>query len=362
MYTYYRTVTIDNTKVPGDLTDHPFLFNTTHNDLRTIINGGHVTSLSGYDIVFSANIDGSSPYAHEIEKYDPVTGQFVAHVKISAISSTVPTVFYIVYGDSGVTTSQEDIVGVWDNDFKMVQHFHGANVAALDDSTSLNNDVVASVGDPAYRQTGVAGYCVILDGNDSFSLNNAGSLSPEANDFTVEAWIRTTTDPGAAYSYLWVDYNGTARVALAFYDNLYTRGYFRDSGGDEAAAGANALNFDDDVWHHLLMTRVGTTVNSYWDGALQNDYQLIDPDLGAITVNGGAAPEIGRLNVTGSYYTGSIDEMRISKGLARSLDYTTTTYNNIFSPGTFYALGAEQGSPIRIPRAGVSYSSCLGVV
>jgi hypothetical protein len=45
----------------------------------------------------------------------------------------------------------------------------------------------------------------------------------------------------------------------------------------------------------------------------------------------------------GHYFTGSIDEIRVSNS-ARSADWIAAEYNNQVSPGSFYALGSEQFS------------------
>jgi len=52
-YSYQRVIVIDHTKVPNtDQANFPFLFNTTDPSLATVANGGHVSSSSGYDMIF----------------------------------------------------------------------------------------------------------------------------------------------------------------------------------------------------------------------------------------------------------------------------------------------------------------------
>ena len=100
-YTYYREITIDPNNVPGDLTDFPFLFNTSHADLKTVANGGKIENTASggasgsltipADLVFSPSQDGSDPYDFEVEKYDPATGELIAHVRIPSLSSSADT-------------------------------------------------------------------------------------------------------------------------------------------------------------------------------------------------------------------------------------------------------------------------------
>jgi hypothetical protein len=97
-YSYQRSIVIDHTKVPNtDQADFPFLFNTIDLTLASTANGGHVTSSSGYDIIFSTDPDGLTQLDHELEQYNPATGQVVAWVRIPTLSHTADTVLYVFY-------------------------------------------------------------------------------------------------------------------------------------------------------------------------------------------------------------------------------------------------------------------------
>ena len=65
-YSYQRAIVIDHTKVPNtDQTDFPFLFNTTDPSFAATANGGHVSSASGNDIIFSTDPSGQSTLDYE---------------------------------------------------------------------------------------------------------------------------------------------------------------------------------------------------------------------------------------------------------------------------------------------------------
>jgi len=357
-YGYYRAITIDHTKVPGNLTNHPFLFNTTHNDLRTVGNGGHVTSASGYDIVFSPNPDGSSRYDHEIEKYVTATGECVIHVRIPAISSTIDTVFYIVYGDSGVTTSQENITGVWDSNFKMVQHLNGANVAACDDSTSNNNDMAAEEGDPTYQQAGKIGYGIGYDGTGDV---NEYTASVGSSTQTWEVWIKFPTE--SATQIMWAERKSAAANPIT--GQIYTdgagklQGIVRDDAGNLNIS-TTAGTYDDNAWHYAVLVRNGNSVELFVDNASAG--ADASSAIGTITVDKYSLAAYW--NATFLDYrnllAGLLDEARASN-IVRSSDYITATYNNQNSPGTFYDIQAAE-QIARSPRSGVTFASCIGVV
>ena len=54
-FSYRMSVTVNASQVQnGPLSNFPFLFSSTNNNLRTTVNGGHVTNANGYDIIFRA--------------------------------------------------------------------------------------------------------------------------------------------------------------------------------------------------------------------------------------------------------------------------------------------------------------------
>jgi hypothetical protein len=123
-YSYHRTITILHSQVPNsDQTNFPVLFNTTDALLKTMANGGHVQSANGYDIIFTSDVAGSVKLNHEIEYYDPATGQFVAWVRVPTVSHAAPdTVIYLFYDNPGIAASQENPNAVWDSNYKGVAH------------------------------------------------------------------------------------------------------------------------------------------------------------------------------------------------------------------------------------------------
>jgi hypothetical protein len=151
-YSYQRSIVIDHTKVPNtDQVDFPFLFNTTAPSLATIANSGHVSSPSGYDIIFSTDPAGLTKLDHELEQYNPVTGQVIAWVRIPTLSHTTDTVLYVFYGNSSVTTSQQNPTGVWDSNYAAVYHLANVGTSTAADSTANGNTAtLASVATASY--------------------------------------------------------------------------------------------------------------------------------------------------------------------------------------------------------------------
>ncbi len=75
VYSAYRAVTIDHTKVPNtDQINFPVLISGTFPYLATVANGGNIQNANGYDIVFTSDADGTTKLDYEVESYNPVTG------------------------------------------------------------------------------------------------------------------------------------------------------------------------------------------------------------------------------------------------------------------------------------------------
>ncbi|KPJ58601.1 MAG: hypothetical protein AMJ46_13950, partial [Latescibacteria bacterium DG_63] len=124
-YSYRKRITIDHDQVDGscegDLSNFPLLVRIENNpDLKNRENGGDVENSNGYDIIFRG-FDGST-LSHEIEKYDGSAGTLVAWVKVPTLRADQDTVIYLCYGNSTITSSQENVTGVWDSNYKGVWH------------------------------------------------------------------------------------------------------------------------------------------------------------------------------------------------------------------------------------------------
>src|SRR5208283_4824361 len=141
-YSFQRAIAIDHTKVPNtDQVNFPFLFNTTDPAFATTANGGHVTSSTGNDIFFSTDPNGLTKLDHELEEYNPVTGQVVAWIRIPTLSHTTDTVLYVFYGNASITTPQQNPTGVWDSNYMGVWHVanNGGQLSLADSTSNANN-------------------------------------------------------------------------------------------------------------------------------------------------------------------------------------------------------------------------------
>lgn len=325
-YTYSRSITIDHTKVPtADQTNFPMLFSGTYSYLATVANGGLVTSSSGYDIIFTSDAACATKLDHEIEIYTAASGLVVMWVRVPTVATATDTVIYLCYGDSGVTTSQEAITGVWDSNFKGVWHLPNGTTLTSLDSTSNDNDATAT-GSP----TAVAGK---VDGGVTVSTGNyLGDTLAAAigTTNTVSAWVKFASLPSSggqgfhgAYAvdgaelFIW---NQTGTTYFALYGSAFVYGSAPSTG----------------VWYYLVATRNGTGTNGYLlylNGA-------VDITTTRSSGDSGSTFRIGRKGDGSDEMNGAVDEVRVSNSV-RSASWITTEYNNQSSPSTFYAVGSE---------------------
>jgi hypothetical protein len=182
-------------------------------------------------------------------------------------------------------------------------HMNGSNGSTTFADSSNNAITVTGYGNAqlstAQSKFGTAS--AYFDGTGDYLLT-ASSLAPlqmGTDDFTVEAFIRPTS---SVDSY-------RALIGLTTTDNetLYIfsgqlRWYI--SG---AAAGTIAV----DTWYHVAASREGTSLRVFIDGTLvDTSTNSVDITAGRLSVGSAGA-------LASEFFQGWIDELRITKGVAR---------------------------------------------
>ncbi len=175
---YRMNFTIDPAKVTCNLVNFPVLINQISNSNLTTY-----AQADGDDILFTDS--NQQKLDHEIEYYN--TGTLYAWVKVPSVSSSSDTDIYMYYGNSTVS-SQQNPTGVWDSNYKMVQHLSETSGTAYD-STSNNNDGTPRNGTD---QT-ITGK---IDGDDKFDGTDGCIEVPDATSLntisTIELWFKPT--------------------------------------------------------------------------------------------------------------------------------------------------------------------------
>ncbi|MBI4944791.1 MAG: DUF2341 domain-containing protein, partial [Bacteroidetes bacterium] len=336
-YAYYKSITIDHTKVDEALTDYPLLFSVTDSELAGTGSGGYVTNANGYDIIFK-DADGNL-LDFEIEHYDSATGQYIAWVKIPTVldkNQSDNTVIYMYFANNSITSSQENVAGVWSSGYQAVWHYDdAAGSGTVEDSTGNYDGTVQ--GSATQGSTGLIGTAVTLNNgsNDYITVSSTAAIANSSTS-TLEVWVNASSQ-AVIYGF----YSETAAAPnpngvgyLFFKYDLYGGVMFAtatDSGGVYLSS---ATSYPDSTWTQFVCVFDGTNLTFYKDGSLLGTTAGTASDSTINDIN------IGSFN---GYFKGLLDEMRTST-VARSSGWISTQYNNQSNPGGFSTEGSKQAS------------------
>lgn len=317
-YNFRKKFTIDNTQVSGssDLTDFPILFSVTDTDFRSTANGGDVESSNGFDITFTSS-DGSTQLEHELESYNASTGEVIAWVKIPTLGATTDTDFFVYYGNSSQTTSQNS-TDTWDSNYQLVYHMEDGTT----DATSNNNIGTDNGTASATGQIGNA-RDFELDDSDFISVPDDPSLDISGN-ITISFWHNHESTAGPD-----LILKGNSNSYEASFNNGNLRMRFRKNGGNELTTNTNG---NTGVWYYYTFVQSSTGRAIYRDGVELNS----DGNTTAFNTNN----DVLQISKSTDPADGIIDEVRISD-VDRSGDWIVTEYNNQNNPGTFYSEVAD---------------------
>ena len=230
-------------------------------------------------------------------------GGWVGH--LSNVRLVVGTALYT----STFTPSTEPLTAVTNTEF--LCNFTNASIY---DATGKN---VLETVDNAQVDTTTVKYgtgAMEFDGTgDHLATNgNPNLFAFGSGDFTIECWVYFNSLSGAQ-----IIYDGRPSTAQTTQPTIYTSGstlYYYTNSGNRITATTLSVS----TWYHIALTRSGTDtklfVNGTQSGSTYTDstvYTNSDgrPFIGADSFNNGSPP--------GNFMNGFIDDLRITKGIAR---------------------------------------------
>lgn len=316
----------------GTLDDFPVLFSVVDQQLADR------ASADGSDIYF---VDGLTlaRLQHEIEKWDPDTGELVAWVRIPALSGLLDTVIYIHYGDPELAQPGNPRQ-VWSSDFSAVWHLAQdpgpGGAGDIVDSTTGNDGTAHDSMQAGDLVAGQIGAAIDFDGSDdeiTFTNPLSGGTS-----HTISAWVNQRSTN-----------NDDAIVVLGNGAMNQARWLYGARAGDEVAFGfytndhISSINIENDGWRLLHWTYDGSTSRLYINGAQQGG----SVTSGTVNTQGNTG-WIGNVSDTdfgtNMNLNGQIDEVRIAAAV-RTAEWIETEFNNQSNPSTFYTVGPETDVP-----------------
>jgi hypothetical protein len=328
-------VTIDNTKVDGDLTDYPVYI-----DLADLGSGHGFWSAvqSDGDDIRVTTTDGVTEVPLDLIDIDTTAKTGELRFKATGtLSGSADTDFWVYYGNSGASAYAADATygreNVWTS-YNQVYAMNGASATAIIDRTASGRDITSENNTPEYEQTGKLGKCVKLDDHGGVEYLSANSFS--SSDYTggiyMAAWVKTDTTSGNQ-QFMEVQWAATAGASFHLL-GTGVRAQIYISGTKSSYIGSQ---HSANVWEHWATWWDGTTWRTFKNGSqIKTQSQS-----GTATMSSSGTNQIGDQSW---YMKGTlVDQVCVSGNTNTfSNDWVGTTYNNENSPSTFYTLGAEE--------------------
>ena len=217
------------------------------------------------------------------------------------------------------------------NKVSLLLPFDGSDTATSTSDESDNSHTITFAGtaqlDTAQKKFGTAS--LLLDGDsDYIQVADHDSFDFGAGDFTAECWIRFAALGNNTIFSHWA--NGTSS-SMSYYltyfngSGILRLGYYLSGNADTSYSWSPSTG----TWYHIALERSGTTIKVYIDGT-----SVISVSASTTALRDSEDPfRVGVFNdaSTGSpsldwYFNGHIDDLRITKGIAR--------YGTNFTPPT----------------------------
>jgi len=338
---HVATITIDHTKVPGDLTDYVGLIVP---DGSAGYSALYALCLEGGGDIRLFKSDDTTELAREIVTFSVSAETGEIHYKYSGtLSSSVDTDIH-VYADGSssepAATATYGSEAVW-VDYKLVTH-----TGATD--SSGNETLTANGGISAGDATGQIGAATNYDGVGDYFKSSGINLN--ATSATMQAWLRNSDISAEFRPWSVGETAAEGGSGQSQFGNIYSPQVNLSSNGIRGIASPIAstnriitgyASFAQDTTYMLHQTFGSTTLRGYLNGSQVysgSNASCVLP-TGELFIYIGARPDG---NIIKSHYEGWLGEFRWTDDTL-SVNWITTEYNNQNSPSTFYSVAAVAG-------------------
>jgi len=214
--------------------------------------------------------------------------------------------------------------------------FDGSNGAtSTSDLSNQNHTITVNGAQISSAQSKFGGTSLLLDGsNDYLSIGGSEwNSNLDSGDFTVEFWIRLDA---LGDQRIISNYNGNNGWGVAMWSGgggtNYFDGFWYNGSWQYIQYGisGNYTTPSVDTWYHLAFVRNGNDWSLYLNGTAENTRTV----SGSITSSSLGNLQVGRRQDGIQYVDGYIDDLRITKGLARyTSNFTPPTTAHLTSAG-----------------------------
>jgi SPP1 family predicted phage head-tail adaptor len=236
-------------------------------------------------------------------------------------TSAITTAKNISASVSGAATVTNSNLQLFDPNFSSVQlllHGNGTNGSTTFTDNSNNNFSLTRGGNTVIStaQSKFGGASILFDGaGDYLQIPNNSNLTLGTGDFTMEFWIYPLSQPGLFNTIIGGDATSQPIVNL--------RGSGTSSSISMNVFGSadifnESFTFTQNNWYHVAISRSGTSLKVYVNG------NQIGPTITNSTNISAPITCVGGLISYAQNFNGYIDDVRITKGVARYTGSTLT--------------------------------------
>lgn len=208
----------------------------------------------------------------------------------------------------------------------LLLHMDGPGSTTFTDSSGTPKTVTANgSAQKSTLQSKFGGSSLLLYGpsSDYLSIPSSSAFDFGSGDFTIEMFVRLVTVVGGYH--IIGKYQTSAASPFAIYQNGGQIGFYSSSNGSSWDLISNlsfGSSFSTFTWYHLAVARESNTWRTFRDGL-----KMAEATASGSVFSSAESVMIGRgANVAPTYLSGNIDELRITKGVAR--------YTGDFTPPT----------------------------
>ena len=291
--------------VPANTWCHFAVTRDSNNDVRQFVNG--IETTNNINSTGNFDISGSTLRVGEYELNTGHFNGFVSDIKIvknSALYTSDFTPPTAPLSSSGTTL-----------------HIQGTDASIIDKSQGSNLKLVGNTTGSTTQVKFAGSKSMYFDGSGDYILTPTSDFfNYGTDDFTMECWVYIPSNP-SNYSYLFAQgnsVNGTNSIGV-----YIQSGVFKIWNGVNIFTGTTSYSLN--TWTHIAISRSGNSLKLYINGNQEGSSVTNTSNISTGSSNG---IEIARwIGISDpEHFTGYIQDLRITKGLAR---YTTN-----FTPPT----------------------------
>ena len=242
-------------------------------------------------------------------------------------SSTTANTQIFTPPSAPATTSSE---GATSGDVKLLVSYQNGSVI---DNASTSDLLTVGTVQTSTTQSKFGGSSLYFNGSSGLTNMTMNNSTIKTGDFTVEFWMYPTSS-GATQGLCCIgNYPGASAGEFNMYYNVSSNGFIRAQfayGTTITGSSTIVLN----TWTHVAVSRYNGTLRLYINGNLDTSASSTD----SITTNG---LSVGQAypNLSQEYFTGYIDDFRVTQGIARYI------YNFTPPSAAYYNQGYSTYTP-----------------